>query len=67
MNNEMKMMVNVIIDEMGRMEGRINKRFEILENRFNDIENRMESMWHDINACKLEKGTLDGSRIWNCE
>lgn len=28
MDKEMKTMVNTIIDEMGRMEERINKRFE---------------------------------------
>ncbi len=47
MNEEMKMMVNAIVDEMGRMEDRINKCFD-------KIETCLESMQHEINACKLE-------------
>lgn len=51
MDNEMKMMFNTIIDEMGRMEDRINKRFE-------KIENQLEIMHYEINACKLERESI---------
>lgn len=43
---------NLVLSEMERTR-------EILERQINRIEDRMESMQHDINACKLEKGTLD--------
>lgn len=46
MDNEMKMMLNTILEEMGRMEERTNKHFD-------KIENQLEIMQHEINACKL--------------
>lgn len=53
MNKEMKLFVNTIIDEMGRMEERINKRmderFETIGKRFDKLDQRLESMQHDIN------------------
>ncbi len=51
MDDEIKMMLNAILEEMGRVEERTNKRFD-------KIENRLESMQHEINACKLEKDTI---------
>lgn len=51
MTKEMKWMVNTILEEMERMENRINRRFE-------GIEDRLESMQHEINACKLEPDSV---------
>lgn len=51
MTEEMKMMINTILEEMGRMENRINRRFE-------RIEERLDSMQHEINACKLERDSI---------
>lgn len=59
MNEETKMMINAIVDEMGKMESRINNRFSEMNERFNKIDMQLLSMQHDINACKLEKETLD--------
>lgn len=47
MNDEMKMMVNAIIDEIGRAEDRANRRFDKLEERLDAIQ-------HDVYACRLE-------------
>lgn len=51
MDSEIKMMFNTILEEMGRVEERTNKRFD-------RIEKQLETMQHDINACKLEKDTI---------
>lgn len=51
MTEEMKMMINTILEEMERMENRINRRFE-------RIEERLDSMQHEINACKLERDSI---------
>ncbi len=51
----MKVKVNTIIDKMGRMEDRINRR---TDERFDKIETRLESMQHEINACKLERDLI---------
>lgn len=51
MTKEMKWMVNTILEEMERMENRINRRFE-------GIEDRLESMQHEINACKTERDSV---------
>ncbi len=40
---------------MGRMEDRINRR---MDERFDKIETRLESMQHEINACKLERDLI---------
>ena len=52
MDSETKMMFNTIIEEMGNMEERLNKRFD---KRFEKIENELELLHHEVNACKLEK------------
>lgn len=63
MDKEMKDMFNLMLEEMARMEGRINKcfdsRFTGLEARLDRMEQRMELMQHEINACKLEKGAIE--------
>ena len=51
MDDEIKTMLNAIIDEMGRMEDRIDKRFD-------KIDNQLEIMQHEINACKLERESI---------
>ena len=51
MDDEIKMMLNAILEEMGRVEERTNKRFD-------KIENQLEIMQHEINTCKLEKDTI---------
>lgn len=51
MDSEMKMMFNTIIEEMGNMEERTNKRFD-------KIENELELLHHEVNACKLERESI---------
>ena len=58
MDNETKAMFNAILEEMGRMEDRINKRFDSVDDRFGKIEAHMEIMQHEINACKLDHETI---------
>ncbi|MBD5475508.1 MAG: hemagglutinin [Lachnospiraceae bacterium] len=58
MDNETKAMFNTILEEMGRMEDRINKRFDSVDDHFDKIEARMEIMQHEINACKLDHETI---------
>ncbi len=55
MDDEIKMMLNAILEEMSRTEERIYAR---MDSRFDKIEVRLESMQHEINACKLEKDTI---------
>lgn len=59
MNKEMKMVVNTIINEMGRMEERINKRFERMEYRLDSMQHEINSMQHEVNACKLERDEIN--------
>ena len=47
-DDEIKMMLNTILDEIDRMEDRINKRFD-------KIGARLENMQHVVNACKLKE------------
>lgn len=62
MTEELKTAVNTIIDEMGRMEERMNKRmdecFEQVDKHFDKMEFRLESMQHEISACKLERDSV---------
>ena len=55
MDDEIKMMFNAILEEMSRTEERIYAR---MDSRFDKIVARLESMQHEINACKLEKDTI---------
>jgi len=59
MEADVKIYVNGLVDEMGRMESRINERFEKVDERFDRMDAHLDSMQHEINACKLEAGTLD--------
>lgn len=58
MDQEIKMMLDAIIEEIGRMEVRMNKRFDSVDVRFKKIEDRLEAMQHEINACKLERDSV---------
>ena len=58
MDSETKMMFNTIIEEMGNLEERLNKRFEKIDKRFEKIENELELLHHEVNACKLESETI---------
>lgn len=58
MDSEIKMMLNTILEEMGRVEERTNKRFDAVDKRLDRVQNELESMHHEINACKLEKDTI---------
>lgn len=51
MNNENKVLFNAIIEELGRMEERMNKRFD-------KIEDTPGSLHHEVNACKLERESV---------
>ena len=51
MDNEIKMMLNSILDEIGLAEERAN-------NRFNKIENKLDLIQHEVNACKLERESV---------
>ena len=57
MNKEMKMMVNAIVDEMGRMEERLiermDRRFDEVNRCFEQVDQRLDSLQHEVNACKL--------------
>ena len=43
MDDEMKMMFNTILEEMGRIEDRTNERFD-------QMEGRLESIQHEVSA-----------------
>lgn len=51
MESDMKMYVNALVDEIGRLEARMNIRFQ-------KIDDRLDSMQHEINGCKLTCDTV---------
>lgn len=51
MERDMKMYVNMLVDEIGRMETKMDKRF-------NEMDVRLDSMQHEINGCKLACDTV---------
>ena len=51
MDKETKMLLNAIIEELGKTEERLYKRFD-------KMDMRLESMQHEINACKLERDSV---------
>ncbi len=59
MDKDIKDMFNMILEEIARMEERINRRFTVIEAHLDGMEQRMELMQHEINACKLEKGVIE--------
>lgn len=56
--DDMKIYVNMLVDEMGRMETRIDKRFQKVDERFDRMDVRLDSMQHEINGCKLACETV---------
>ena len=48
MDSETKMMLNAILEEIGRIDERTNKRFD-------KIDSKLDSLQHEVNACKLER------------
>ena len=42
MDKETKMMFNSVLEEMAKMEERINERFDTMERRFEKMENHIE-------------------------
>ncbi len=52
MNEELKMVVNAIVNEMGLMEGRINKKIESVEGRLGSLEGRMETVEGELQFVK---------------
>lgn len=53
MDKDLKLMTNALIEEMGRMEAWINKRFDRVDEHFDRIEQRLDSVQHEINTCKF--------------
>lgn len=51
MDKEAKMLLNAIIEELGKTEERLYKRFD-------KMDMKLESMQHEINACKLERDSV---------
>lgn len=58
MDSETKMMLNAILEEIGKLEDRINARFEAVDRRFDRIDAQLEAMQHEVNACKLERESV---------
>ena len=58
MNDEMKMMFNAVLDEIGRMDEKSDKKFESINRRFDKIDAELESLHHEVNACKLERDSV---------
>ena len=65
MDQDMRDMVHMIIDEMACMEERIYKRFDShesrlgrIEERFDRMDRQLDAIWHEVNANRLEKDTL---------
>ena len=58
MDNEIKMMLNAILEEIGNVEERTNKRFDAVDSRFDKLDAQLEAMQHEINACKLERESI---------
>ena len=50
-DNELKMLFNSVIEEIGKVnDGMIQK--------FDEVNARLDSMQHEINACKLERESV---------
>ncbi|MDO5423925.1 MAG: hypothetical protein Q4F41_09380 [Eubacteriales bacterium] len=51
MDNEIKDMLNAIIEEIGDVEERMNRRF-------GKIDSKLESLSYEVSACKLERDSF---------
>ena len=62
MDKETKELFNALVEEMGKMEERLNsrmdKRFDEVDRRFDRMDNRLNQMQHEINANRLDKETI---------
>lgn len=58
MDDEMKLMINVVLEEIGRMEEKSDKKLEDINSRFDKIDAELESLHHEVNACKLERDSV---------
>lgn len=51
MNEEMRNMFNAILEEIGRVE-------EKMDRRLGRLESEIEALHHEVNACKLESDAV---------
>ena len=51
MEKEKKMMLNAILEEIAHVDERVNKRFD-------KVEAQLDSLQHEVNACKLERESI---------
>lgn len=51
MDHEIKMMLNAILEEIGQIDERANKRLD-------KIESKLDSLQHEVNARKLERESI---------
>ena len=51
MDSETKMMLNAILEEIGNVEERTNKRLD-------KIDGQVEAIHHEVNVCKLERESV---------
>ncbi len=62
MDKEMKLMFNAVLEEIARVEEKLEKKIDKLEEkmdeRFQKVYHDMELLYHEVNACKLEKDTI---------
>ena len=58
MDKEMKMMFNAVLEEIARVEKKMDERFDEMDRRFQKVYHDMELLYHEVNACKLEKDTI---------
>nr|WP_296480333.1 hypothetical protein [uncultured Acetatifactor sp.] len=55
MNEEMRKMFNAILEEIGRVEEKMDGYLERLET---ETETEVEVLHHEVNACKLESDAV---------
>ena len=51
MDSEVKMMLNAILEEIGKVQEKTTERFD-------SIDGKLDSMQHEIIACKLERDSV---------
>lgn len=50
-DNELKMLFNSVIEEVGKLGDRVDRGFA-------GINDKLDSMQHEINACKMERESV---------
>lgn len=58
MDRETREMFHAVLEEISRVEIRMEKRFDAVDERFERVENELEQLHHEVNACKFEKDTI---------